>query len=184
MPPSDKQPSFVPFAPAHPVGDWLKEHGFEECVEAFDENGVDADLISALTNEDLRDLGILRVADRKRLLQSIAELTEDNKQGISSRSPPAASKGRLRQGTVAYGDMAEWIDATKTRAYFGGVSDMWLSRRLKDDPSFPRPISDVPPDVPRTPTTSHAVFMIGEPDMPPTMPSTAFSIHRQPRTPE
>jgi predicted DNA-binding transcriptional regulator AlpA len=37
-------------------------------------------------------------------------------------------------------DVPYVINAPKTRAFFGGVSDMWISRRLSDDPHFPKPI--------------------------------------------
>ena len=32
------------------------------------------------------------------------------------------------------------IQASHVRELCGGVSDMWLWRRLKDDPQFPRPV--------------------------------------------
>ena len=46
------------------VGAWLNRHGLEEYAEACAENGVDAALLPELTNEDLKDLGIARLADR------------------------------------------------------------------------------------------------------------------------
>ena len=48
------------------VSAWLTELGLERYAAAFEENGVDAALLSELTNEDLKDLGIARIADRKR----------------------------------------------------------------------------------------------------------------------
>ncbi len=56
------------------VGAWLTGLGLERYAAAFKENGVDAALLSELTNEDLKDLGVARIADRKRLLRAIAEL--------------------------------------------------------------------------------------------------------------
>lgn len=32
------------------------------------------------------------------------------------------------------------LTASQTREYFGGVSHMWVLRRLEDDASFPRPV--------------------------------------------
>lgn len=32
------------------------------------------------------------------------------------------------------------IRTSQLRARYGGVSHMWVERRLKDDPTFPRPI--------------------------------------------
>ena len=31
-----------------------------------------------------------------------------------------------------------WLNAAQVRQRYGGVSHMWLVRRLADDPSFPR----------------------------------------------
>jgi hypothetical protein len=33
-----------------------------------------------------------------------------------------------------------YLTAAQARARYGGVSDMWLWRRLRDDPDFPRPL--------------------------------------------
>jgi predicted DNA-binding transcriptional regulator AlpA len=35
---------------------------------------------------------------------------------------------------------SDLIPARRVRQHFGGCSDMWLFRRLRDDPTFPRPI--------------------------------------------
>lgn len=32
------------------------------------------------------------------------------------------------------------IPTAQVRARYGGVSHMWVERRLKDDPNFPRPL--------------------------------------------
>ncbi len=45
------------------VGAWLRGLGLEEYTEAFAENGVDAALLPELSNEDLKDLGVTRLAD-------------------------------------------------------------------------------------------------------------------------
>ena len=37
---------------------WLMELGLERYAEAFEENGVDAALLSELNNEDLKDIGV------------------------------------------------------------------------------------------------------------------------------
>ena len=57
------------------VGAWLTGLGLERYAAAFEENGVDAALLCELTNDDLKDLGVARIADRKRLLKAIAELS-------------------------------------------------------------------------------------------------------------
>ncbi len=54
---------------------WLQDLGLEEYAATFHENGVDAALLPDLTNEDLKDLGLARLADRKRLLKAIEQLS-------------------------------------------------------------------------------------------------------------
>ena len=72
------------------VGAWLSGLGLEDYAEAFDENGVDATLLSELTNEDLKDLGVVRLADRKRLLKAIAALAERDGPSETESSRPLA----------------------------------------------------------------------------------------------
>ena len=42
---------------------WLAEIGFEQYAAAFVENGVESSLLPKLTNEDLKDLGVTRLAE-------------------------------------------------------------------------------------------------------------------------
>ena len=78
------------------VGAWLRGLGLEEHTEAFAENGVDATLLPELTNDDLKDLGVVRLADRKRLLKAIAGLFETDGQSGAIPSQPAAPMGDRR----------------------------------------------------------------------------------------
>jgi class 3 adenylate cyclase/tetratricopeptide (TPR) repeat protein len=88
------------------IGAWLKGYGLEEYVEAFTENGVDADLLPELSNEDLKDLGISRLADRKRLLGAIAKLSEADDQDDIGTSLSVSPAGERRQVTVLFADIA------------------------------------------------------------------------------
>ena len=85
------------------VGAWLTGLGLERYVAAFEEHGVDAALLCELTNEDLKDLGVARVADRKRLLKAIVALSETCEIGSSS---PLATDGDRRQVTVLFADLS------------------------------------------------------------------------------
>src|SRR5215831_3988957 len=53
------------------VADWLRALGLQQYEPAFRENGIDADLLPRLTAEDLKDLGICRVGDRRRLIVAL-----------------------------------------------------------------------------------------------------------------
>lgn len=59
------------------VADWLSELGLPQYVESFEENRITADILTELTTEDLRELGVVRLGDRKRLQKAIA-LLKDN----------------------------------------------------------------------------------------------------------
>ncbi len=88
------------------VGKWLQSLGFQEHAAAFEENGVDAALLRELTNEDLKDLGVTRLAERKRLLKAISDLSAltDDTLGRGSAAEYLQSAER-RQLTVMFCDL-------------------------------------------------------------------------------
>ncbi len=104
------------------VGAWLRDLGFEAYLEAFAENGVDAGLLPGLTNEDLKDLGVARLADRKRLLNAIARLSEANRDSWTMPAKPATPVDERRQVTVLFADLSGFtrlsseLDAEETHA--------------------------------------------------------------------
>jgi class 3 adenylate cyclase len=63
------------------VGGWLRGLGLGQYEEKFRDNKIDADLLPRLTVDDLKDIGVAVVGDRRRLLDAIAILYET--------SPPA-----------------------------------------------------------------------------------------------
>jgi class 3 adenylate cyclase/predicted ATPase len=56
------------------IKSWLADLGMAEYIDAFVENGVDETLLPELNNEDLKDLGVNRLKDRKIFLSAIAKL--------------------------------------------------------------------------------------------------------------
>jgi len=52
------------------VGGWLRSLGLDEYEAAFRENKIDAAVLPKLTVEDLRDLGVAAVGDRRMLLEA------------------------------------------------------------------------------------------------------------------
>jgi class 3 adenylate cyclase/predicted ATPase len=88
------------------VKTWLKGLGLDDYAEAFVENGVDGELLRELTNEDLKDLGVARLADRKRLLKAIEELAGEGGQEQHEDAVPASSEAERRQLTVMFCDLA------------------------------------------------------------------------------
>jgi class 3 adenylate cyclase len=90
------------------VATWLKDLGLERYATAFQSNAVDVELLPRLTAEDLKDLGVVLVGDRRRLLDAIAALGVDG----DAAAPPrlrsvtlAPADGELRQVTVLFADL-------------------------------------------------------------------------------
>src|ERR1700722_13269947 len=63
------------------VGGWLRGLGLGQYEEQFRDNKIDADLLPRLTVDDLKDIGVSVVGDRRRLLDAIAV--------IACAKPPA-----------------------------------------------------------------------------------------------
>ena len=58
------------------VGGWLRGLGLGQYEEKFRDNKIDADLLPRLTVDDLKDIGVSVVGDRRRLLDAIAVIAE------------------------------------------------------------------------------------------------------------
>jgi SAM (Sterile alpha motif) domain-containing protein len=59
------------------VGNWLRSLGFEEFEATFRNNKIDSAVLPKLTAEDLKELGITALGDRRKLLDAIAALRND-----------------------------------------------------------------------------------------------------------
>ena len=57
------------------IREWLTSLGLSEYTDAFIENRIDLPILSDLTDQDLKDLGVL-LGDRRRMLRAIAELAQ------------------------------------------------------------------------------------------------------------
>jgi SAM domain (Sterile alpha motif) len=62
--------------------DWLTRLGLPEHAGAFAENGIDVSVLLHLTDQDLKDIGVL-LGHRRKILAAVAELPEKS---------PSASK--------------------------------------------------------------------------------------------
>jgi hypothetical protein len=69
------------------VGAWLSGLGLGQYEQVFRDNDIDADLLPALTMNDLCALGVASLGHRKRLLSAIALL------GKGLPVPPGARRG-------------------------------------------------------------------------------------------
>jgi class 3 adenylate cyclase/tetratricopeptide (TPR) repeat protein len=93
--------------------DWLQEIGLAHHTSVLAENGIDFDVASTLTEDDLRSLG-LNLGDRRRLLQAIARLSEQTNPTPADAATPnntatpnrvGAPSAERRQLTVLFCDL-------------------------------------------------------------------------------
>jgi class 3 adenylate cyclase/tetratricopeptide (TPR) repeat protein len=67
------------------VAEWLTSIGLAELTKLFVDGGIELGNLHELTNEDLKDIGVARLADRKLLLKEIAQLAARKAQSSVER---------------------------------------------------------------------------------------------------
>jgi class 3 adenylate cyclase/tetratricopeptide (TPR) repeat protein len=77
------------------VGGWLRSLGLGQYEANFQDNKIDADVLPQLTADDLKDIGVSAVGDRRRLLAAIAALSVETP---SASVAPSPSKPRPARG--------------------------------------------------------------------------------------
>jgi class 3 adenylate cyclase len=93
------------------VGGWLRRLGLEEYEATFRENKIDDTVLPSLTAEDLKDLGIVFVGHRRKLLDAIASLRAEASEPASlsdaALETDKATKdtAERRQVTVMFSDL-------------------------------------------------------------------------------
>jgi class 3 adenylate cyclase len=90
------------------IAAWLRGLGLEEYEPAFRDNRVDAEILPKLTGEDLREIGVATVGDRRKLLEAIAALREGGAPPPAAEPPAAAPPpydAERRQLTVMFCDL-------------------------------------------------------------------------------
>ncbi|HEY7581322.1 MAG TPA: adenylate/guanylate cyclase domain-containing protein [Acetobacteraceae bacterium] len=89
------------------VTDWLRKLGLEQYAAAFRENAVTADILPDLTADDLKEIGVAAVGDRRRLLQAAAAERSDDEgpRDERGRGRQSASVAERRQLCVMFCDL-------------------------------------------------------------------------------
>jgi class 3 adenylate cyclase len=89
-----------------PLADWLGKLGMSEYAQRFAENRIDFSVLPDLTDQDLKDLGVV-LGDRRKMLRAIAELGD----AVATIPKPHASEPKRqdtaerRQVTVMFADL-------------------------------------------------------------------------------
>src|ERR1700741_3212085 len=88
------------------IADWLRGLGPEEYGPAFDENAINWDVLSERTADDLREIGVAALGDRRRLLAAIAALGEGASPAAPMpERPTGPAEAERRQLTVMFCDL-------------------------------------------------------------------------------
>ena len=93
------------------LGGWLRQLGLEHYEAAFRENKIDDTVLPSLTVEDLKDLGVGLVGDRRKLLNAIAALRGEAATAAPLSGTPleadkaAKDTAERRQVTVMFSDL-------------------------------------------------------------------------------
>lgn len=89
------------------IAQWLEKIGLSEYIQRFAENGIDVSVLQHLTDQDLKDIGVL-LGHRRKLLAAIGELAATT----TIHAEPAArsdlkpeDRAERRQVTVMFSDM-------------------------------------------------------------------------------
>jgi hypothetical protein len=112
---------------------WLHRLGLEQYEQAFRENDIDAQVLLALTADDLITLSVKSVGHRRKLLEAIAALRpgastamDTGSAGSTSTSVSAATSGdaERRQLTVMFCDLVGSTAGAEARAAHGRTAEI------------------------------------------------------------
>jgi hypothetical protein len=88
------------------IADWLRGLGLEKYVPAFAESAINWDVLSGLTTDDLKEIGVAALGDRRRLLAGIAALGEGASPVVPAPERSSApAEAERRQLTVMFCDL-------------------------------------------------------------------------------
>src|SRR5262245_32278435 len=68
------------------IADWLEKLGMSEYGQRFSENRIDFSVLRELTDQDLKDLGVV-LGDRRKMLRAIADI-----EGVEEKAPGSPTK--------------------------------------------------------------------------------------------
>ncbi len=96
---------------ARDVGDWLEQLELAEYADAFAENRIKFEHLADLSEDDLRELGVAAMGDRKTLSSAIAALADGSVEpaemanGEPEGPPHRTAEAERRQLTVMFCDL-------------------------------------------------------------------------------
>ena len=89
------------------IGEWLRGLGLQSYEQAFQDNGIDFDVLPRLTVDDLKEIGVQAVGHRRKILEAIGLLPAT---GTAGRAPAPAER---RQLTIMFVDLVGSTDLSR-----------------------------------------------------------------------
>ena len=86
------------------IAEWLGSIGLGEYAQRFAENAIDFSTLRDLTEQDLKDLGVL-LGHRRKMLRAIAELDDAPAPAESATKPESPDEAERRHLTVMFCDL-------------------------------------------------------------------------------
>jgi predicted ATPase/class 3 adenylate cyclase len=86
------------------IAEWLASKGLGEYAQRFAENAIDLSVVGDLTEQDLKDLGVL-LGHRRKMLRAIAELKGDGLGATPGSQPAPRERAERRQLTLLFCDL-------------------------------------------------------------------------------
>ena len=89
-----------------PIADWLQKLGMSEYAQRFTENGIDLAALPYLTDQDLKDIGVL-LGHRRVMLAAISKLADAAPAALDTKraEPTPQDTAERRQVTVMFSDL-------------------------------------------------------------------------------
>ena len=113
------------------IADWLEKLGMSEYAQRFAENRIDFSVLRDLTDQDLKDLGVV-LGDRRKMLRAIANLEAPKTAPVATApraGPSPLDTAERRQVTVMFSDLvgstriSAQLDAEEWRDLVGAYLD-------------------------------------------------------------
>jgi class 3 adenylate cyclase len=91
------------------IDSWLRGIGLAQYAETFRANDINGELLGRLTNDDLKDIGVVSFGHRKKLMEAIAALVAAPKPPapipVTATEPKTQDTAERRQVTVMFSDL-------------------------------------------------------------------------------
>src|ERR1700756_2623907 len=91
------------------IAEWLASLGLSEYQQAFADNGIGFDVLQHLTDQDLKDIGVI-LGHRRKMLAAIAQLASTAASAPATQTTPVVGSkpqntAERRQLTVMFCDL-------------------------------------------------------------------------------